>query len=222
MAKKYAIIIGFGPGTGMGVAQAFGRAGFGLALIGRTPSKLRDHVHALVQSGLSAETFQANASDADALKAAIAAAESRFGGHPEAVIYNVVAPNFDPISSIAPEKLVDDLRTNVVGALVAAQAVMPGMKARGSGSILLTGGGWALYPSARAASPSIGKAALRSLAFILNEDLKGTGVKAGTVTIMGMVKPGTPFDPGRIGEALLAMHNAPVSGFTPEVQFIGS
>jgi NAD(P)-dependent dehydrogenase (short-subunit alcohol dehydrogenase family) len=222
MTKKYAIIIGFGPGNGMGIARAFGRAGFGLALVARTPVKLRDDVHSLVQSGVTAELLAADASNADSLRAAIAAAEKRFGGSPDVVIYNVVSPNFEPLATLAPDALVNDLKINVIGALVAAQAVLPAMKARRSGSILLTGGGWSLYPTARAASPSIGKAALRSLAFILNEDLNGTGVKAGVITIMGMVKPGTPFDPNKIGDALLAMHEAPVSGFAPEVQFMGS
>ncbi len=45
------------------------------------------------------------------------------------------------------DALVGDFRVNVGGTLAAVQAVLPGMQARGRGSILPTGGGLALDPT---------------------------------------------------------------------------
>ena len=53
---------------------------------------------------------------------------------------------------------------NIGGALVAAQAVAPKMSERGLGTILLTGGGFALQPLPDYLSLSIGKAGIRALA----------------------------------------------------------
>jgi NAD(P)-dependent dehydrogenase (short-subunit alcohol dehydrogenase family) len=47
---------------------------------------------------------------------------------------------------------------------------------------------------------SIGKAALRNLAFTLAEELKPQGIFVGTVTITGNVAPGTHFAPNLIAE----------------------
>jgi NADP-dependent 3-hydroxy acid dehydrogenase YdfG len=62
-----------------------------------------------------------------------------------------------------------DLAANIGGALVAAQAVIPKMSERGSGSILLTGGGYSLKPNPEYLSLSIGKAGIRALAYGLFE-----------------------------------------------------
>ena len=58
-----------------------------------------------------------------------------------------------------------------------------------------------MAPSVAVASLGMGKAALRNLAFSLHEELRSYGIRVGTVTILGEVQPGTPFDPGKIAEA---------------------
>jgi short-subunit dehydrogenase len=39
MSKPLCTIVGFGTGVGLGVARAFGKAGFQLGLISRTPGE---------------------------------------------------------------------------------------------------------------------------------------------------------------------------------------
>jgi NAD(P)-dependent dehydrogenase (short-subunit alcohol dehydrogenase family) len=80
------------------------------------------------------------------------------------------------------------------------------MQARSRGSILFTGGGFALYPSPQAPALSLGKASIRALALILAQELAPAGVRVGTVTIMGTVTPGTSLDPNRIAAAFLDLH----------------
>jgi NAD(P)-dependent dehydrogenase (short-subunit alcohol dehydrogenase family) len=221
MSQPLCLIVGFGPGNGLGIARAFGRAGFALALLSRNPAKQAPWQVSLENDGIAARQYSADAANEASLNGAIAKAENELGGT-IVLVYNALSATFGKPSTLATETLVTDFRVNVTGALAAVRAVLPGMKTRGHGSILFTGGGWALQPWDEAASPSIGKAGLRSLAFTLAQELHGTGVRVGTVTICGEVAPGTPFDPDKIGEIFLAMHRAPENEFQTEVVFKGS
>ena len=220
MEHRVCIIVGYGPGLGHGVATAFGKAGFRLGLIARTPSKQSAAVDALRRDGHTVEVSAGDAGDEASLKKAIEDVATKLGP-PAVLVYNAVAFRMATPTDLTAEVLVEDFRTNVAGALVATNAVLPAMKERRSGAVLFTGGGWALYPSAAVSSTAIGKAGIRHLALMLNEELIGTGVRAGTVTVMGQIEPGTPFDPLKIGEAFLSMATEPAEAFRAEVQFTG-
>jgi NADP-dependent 3-hydroxy acid dehydrogenase YdfG len=75
----------------------------------------------------------------------------------------------------------------VGGALTAANAVIPGMKQRGHGTIMFTGSHWGEVPNPAFAAPSIGKAALHQLARLVALDLKGSGVRSVLFIIKGLV-----------------------------------
>jgi len=95
------------------------------------------------------------------------------------------------------------------------------MIARGGGTLLFTGGGLALHPSPQAPSLSIGKAGLRALALMLAQELAPAGIRVGTVTIAGMVAPGTAFAPQRVAEAFMALHRGAPDPSTAEIVFRG-
>lgn len=221
MSKKVCVIVGFGQGVGLGVAKAFAGAGYSLALLARNIAKVQPLVNSLTnEHGVDIELINTDAANETSLRDALALAHAEVGPA-DVLIYNVVAPTFVLPSALSADQLVSDFRANVVGALVATQAVLPAMRERGSGTILFTGGGWAHYPSAQASAISIGKAGLRSLAFTLNEELAGSGIRAGMLSIMGAVAPGTPFDPEVIGDAFLVRVQEPGPTFAPEVLFHG-
>jgi NADP-dependent 3-hydroxy acid dehydrogenase YdfG len=142
-------------------------------------------------------------------------------GTPEVLVYNVVSGSYGKPTTLAGDQLLQDFQSNVVGGLVAAKAVLPGMQTQNRGSILFTGGGWAHYPWDGAASMSIGKAGIRSLAMTLAQELQETPIRIGLVSIMGQVAPGTPFDPEKIGEAFLTMHQRSTKGYETEWMFKG-
>ena len=93
------------------------------------------------------------------------------------------------------------------------------MRQRGKGTILLTGGSLALWPSAAYTALSVGKAALRTLALCVAEDVQGSPLRVGTITVMGEIKPGTPLDPDLIAQIFWQLHTGEQAG--PEVQFPG-
>ena len=111
------------------------------------------------------------------------------------------------------ESLINDFQVNVAGALVAVQAILPQMQtSQKTGTILFTGGGFALYPQPDFASLSIGKAGLRSLAHTLGMALKPQGIKVGIITISGMVDEADPkYNPTAIAEEYWQFYSTPQS-----------
>lgn len=221
MALPVCVIVGYGPGNGQGIARAFGRAGFALGLIARTPDKQAAALAELRSANYPAELFAADAGDEASLTAGLRAVQDRLG-ETEILIYNAVAFRAAPPTAVTGEQLAADFRTNVIGALTAANFVLPAMRARRGGTVLFTGGGWALYPSAAVSSTAIGKAAQRHLGLMLAEELQDSGVRVGSVLVMGQVSPGTAFDPDKVGEAFLTAYRTPREQFKPEVLFQGS
>jgi short-subunit dehydrogenase len=215
---KHAVIVGYGSGLGAAVARRFAQAGFSLALIARDAEKLASAAAAYAGQGIEAHDFPADAGNAGALAGALDLARRRLGD-PDVLVYNAAAWRPGPVLALTPEALEEDFRICVSGALIAARVVAPAMAAARRGTILLTGGGFALYPTARAPSLSIGKAGLRALALMLAEELTPQGVKVATITIMGVIAEGTPFAPAQVAAAFLAAHESPSK---PEIRFDGA
>ncbi len=219
MSEPLCIIVGYGAGVGQGIALAFGEAGFRLGLIARNPAKLAEPLRQLTDAGIEAVLIAADAGDENALTSAIGAIST--DESTDVLVYNAVSPTFGKPSTLSATQLVSDFQVDVVGALVAAQTVLPSMFSRRSGCILFTGGGWAHYPWDQASSIGIGKSGLRNLALTLAQELADSGVRVGMISIMGQVAPGTQFDPGLIGHAFLKVYNQPPSEHEPELLFKG-
>ncbi|MEL7237210.1 MAG: SDR family NAD(P)-dependent oxidoreductase, partial [Chloroflexota bacterium] len=140
-------------------------------------------------------------------------------GTADVLVYNAAVITQGTPSHLDPEELVAHFRVNVAGALAAAQACLPHKQETGSGTILLTGGGLALYPAAQFSSLSIGKAGIRSLAKSLHDELKPSNIHVATVTVGGFVKAGTYFDPDKIAEAYIALHQQPAGAWDWETVY---
>lgn len=220
MAKVLALV-GMGPGVSAAVARRFGREGYTIAALARRADALRSEVARLASAGTTAHAYVADAADAAGLEAALGRIAAELGA-PEVLVYNAYAAREQPLAQLDAETLVAEFRVNVVGALVAAQAVLPAMRKAGSGTILVTGGGFALEPIAPLASLGVGKAGLRNLTASLHGELKDAGIHVATVTICGYVKPATPFDPDRIAEVYWRLHCQGAGQFEREVVFRGS
>jgi NADP-dependent 3-hydroxy acid dehydrogenase YdfG len=221
MSRKHAIIVGAGPGIGLGAARAFGTDGFAVSLLARRQNHLDQATRSLNADGIAAAGFVADAGDAGSLTEALESAVARWGVA-DTLIYNAVSFSQGTPSTMDPAILTHDFAVNVAGALVAARTVLPGMRQRGAGTLLFTGGGWAIYPDLAFASMGVSKGALRTLVTLLAQELKGTGIRVGTLTVMGTVQPGSAFDPDAIGRAYLDLYRQPTDGFPVEIQYRGA
>jgi short-subunit dehydrogenase len=210
MDRPLCIIVGMGRGISYGVARRFQAQGFAIGMISRDPTVLRQIEQALADS----RGVVADAADEQGLCSGI-----RRLGHPEVLVYNASAGHPGTPTSLNSDDAIADFRVNALGAMVAVREVAPRMQAAGRGTILLTGGGLALSPMAQMASLSIGKAALRSLALSLAEELEPAGIHVATVTVCGFVEPGTRFDPLKIADLYWSLHVEPKGQFQREVVY---
>lgn len=135
------------------------------------------------------------------------------------LIYNAAVLTQKSPLDLTIEKLRDEFKVNVEGALTAAKAVAPGMKERATGTILFTGGGLALEPYPEWTSLALGKAALRSLSFSLHKDLAPDGILVSIIAVCGIVAPNTKFDPESIATEYWKLANAEVKVENREVIF---
>ena len=181
MALGTAVIVGVGPGLGLALARTFANAGHTIAMLARGKAQLDVYAAELAASGQEARGYVTDASDPDNLRAAIRVRDHRDGRSRRARVQRRGAYPDSPIGG-DDQDWVHATAINVLGARVAADAVLPELR-EGRGTLLFTGGGYALHPSKKFSSLSVGKAGLRAYAQLLHDQLAGTGVHATSITI---------------------------------------
>jgi len=217
---RHLLLVGAGPGLGMAVARRFATGGYRITLIARSTDGLDKLAGGLADTGANIDTIAADASDPDALGDRIAAL---YGGEdaPGLIVYNAVMGAPDQLLSSSVSHLQTAYAVDVIGAIIVAQRAAPAMKAAGSGTIIVTGGGFADHPIPFLATVSLGKAALRSAATMLGADLKADGIRVTTLTIDGQIVAGTPFDPERIAERYWEVAHTDETSWQFEFRFTG-
>jgi NAD(P)-dependent dehydrogenase (short-subunit alcohol dehydrogenase family) len=216
---KTFLSIGSGPGIGFATALRFAREGFQITLSNRNPDKARQLAERLEAKGYSAEGRAVDAADPQSVTALIADVQRRRG--PINVLhYNSASMRRATLADQPRDSFGEDLAVNIGGALVAAQAAAEQMSARRSGTILLTGGGYALKPNPQFISLSIGKAAIRALALGMFASLKEQGIHIATVTIEVAVNPDSPGSEA-VGELFWQLYTQPIGAWTAEMKYSG-
>jgi NAD(P)-dependent dehydrogenase (short-subunit alcohol dehydrogenase family) len=206
------VVIGAGPGIGAAVARRFAREGLPVALVSRSRASV-DAVARMV-SGVPVAGFTADSADDMALRAALDAAERELGA-PDVVVYNAAIIQRDAPGELPVRAHLEAWAVNVVGALTAAAHVAPAMAERGGGSLIITGGMPA--PDPRYTSLSLGKAGVRALVSLLDQQYGPAGVHVATVTVAGPVAPGTALDPDEIAEQYWRLHRQPRGQWQREI-----
>jgi short-subunit dehydrogenase len=216
MSKPVCVVLGVGPGISLSVARRFAREGFSLALIARNPEKVQQYAEELRAAGYDSRAYTADAADFASISSVFSQIHAQ-QGLTEVLVYNAVTVRRGLPSEVDADLLLSDFKVNVAGALAAAQQVIPHMKMQRKGTILFTGGGLALEPSAIYASLAVGKAGIRSLCFSLADELSVYDIHVATVTITGLVKPGTRFDPDVIAESYWRLYQQKPHSFEREI-----
>ncbi|WP_042161698.1 SDR family NAD(P)-dependent oxidoreductase [Paenibacillus gorillae] len=199
MSKPLVVIVGAGSGVSAAVARKFGDNGFRIGLVARRESSLEEQANALKELGVEAFGITGDAGNPASIAEAFQTIREQHG-EPDVLVYNAAVISSGLPSQLEEERLIDEFKVNVVGALSSVRQVVPGFVDRKEGTILITGGGFGIYPNAAYSALSIGKAGVRSFAYSLAEELKPHGVYVGTVTIGGYVAKETFYDPDVIAE----------------------
>ncbi len=193
------LIVGAGPGISAATARRLGAAGYDVALVARREEPLAELGEQLRAEGINVGWAPAEAGDPASLTAAI----DRFVAHAgpvDVLLYNVSVGREIAAADLRPEQLATDLAAGAIGLQTAVRAVLPGMRRRGGGTVLVTGGGSADRPIATLPTLGVQKAAVRALAHVLGVALAPEGVHVATVTIRGFVGAGKQIEPDRVAE----------------------
>lgn len=189
------LIVGAGAGLSAAVARRFARQGAKLALASRHPDKLAD-----LAAELDGRTYACDVADRASVDGLVAAVTDDLG-LPDVVLFNPSARVRGPFKELDPEAVKQALLVTCYGGYLVCRAVLPGMAARGSGTILLTGASASVKGYARSASFAMGKFGLRGLAQSLAREFQPQGIHIAHFVIDGGIRaPGRP-DDGR--DALL-------------------
>lgn len=182
MSQRVCVVVGVGPGNGAAIAERFAKEGYAVALLARS----MDFTSELAARLPGARAYACNVSDGASVQSAFDSIKADLGDT-DVLVYNAGSGVWGSIEEISPAQLEAALQVNTVGLLSASQAVLPGMKARGSGSIVVIGATASRRGGAKTAAFAPAKAAQRSLAESMARHLWPSGIHVAIVIIDGVV-----------------------------------
>ncbi|MFF5690537.1 SDR family NAD(P)-dependent oxidoreductase [Streptomyces albidoflavus] len=201
-------LVGAGPGLGLAAARRFGAAGHRVALLSRSADHLEPLVAELSRDGTEARAYPADVLAPDTLTAALGRAAEELG--PVEILQYSPVPRADfmkPVLETTAADLDDPLAFSVKAPVTCVQAVLPGMRALGRGTLLFVNGGSAVRPAPRVAGTSIAFAAESAYARMLHDALAGENIHAAQLIIPGAIRPDAEHSsPGALAERLYALH----------------
>ncbi len=214
---KTFLSIGTGPGIGLATAEKFAKEGFRIIVSARSLEKTNSFAEQLKAKGYQAEARTVEASDPNSVAALVASTEREFGAI-DVLHYNAASMRQATVLDQSKDTFVTDLAVNIGGALAATQAVLAKMIANKSGTILYTGGGFAVYPHPDYLSLSIGKAGIRALTLGLFDSFKEKGIHIASVTVSTNVSPESK-EALDISENFWKLYNENYDTWTAEITY---
>ena len=203
--RKLFIGIGVGPGLGASTAERFAQEGFDILLTARNKNRVLELADAIAEkTGVKATALELDASD---LKA-IADFTEKYGSSADVMHFNAAGMSSPVLQDTSVESLENDLRVNITSPLVTIKGFTSHLAKKGEGTILLTGGALAMYPSADYLTVSIGKAGIRAMTEALFPQLAKRGIHIATVTVAKSVSPGSS-DAKQVADEFWNLHNQP-------------
>lgn len=204
--------IGIGPGMGFSTAEKFAKEGYDVVITGRDQAKL-DKLATELKKVSRGKVEVSNLDPknlADLEKFVSAQGESVSVLH-----YNAASMHNKSLFDSSADSLNEDMQVDITAPLVAIKSIAPHMMKNKKGSILLTGGGFALYPNFEYLTLSIGKAGIRSMTEALFPELAKSGIHIATLTVLKIVNAASE-DSKAAAEAFWQLHNQPKESWTWE------
>ena len=221
MSKPICAIIGIGPKNGAAFAHRFDDAGYRIALLSRSTDLSTE----LASKLDDARAYVCDASDPASVGSAFAQIQAQMGDV-DVLIYNAGSGSWQTVEEISPEAFEQSWRVNALGALVASQRVIPAMKKKGSGNIIVVGATASLRGRPKTTGFAAAKAAQRSLAQSMAKHLGPFGIHVSLLIIDGSIaSAGSPeahrgeqLDPRDIAELAHYLTTQPRSAWSFEVE----
>ena len=176
---KSAVVTGAGSGVGRATVLKLAAAGWKVALVGRRPEALEETIRLSGRNGSSLHAFPLDIGNTEAVAALAPAVHAAIGDIE--LLVNAAGTNA-PNRALQVLSLADYhamIDTNLNGAYYCVQAFLPGMRQRGSGTIVNV-----VSDAGKQASPKAGPAyvmskfGLAGLTQAINAEERGAGVRA--------------------------------------------
>jgi NAD(P)-dependent dehydrogenase (short-subunit alcohol dehydrogenase family) len=218
MSTPVYVVIGAGPGLGLGVSRRFAREGYAAVLVGATAEAMEPLAQTLRDEGFEAYAAGVNLTDADSITATVREiGESR--GRIDVLHFNPSAWREKSPLELTAAELLEDVMFGVGALLPAVQAARPYMSE--GARVLVTGSAAADTPYASAASLGVQKAGVRNLISSLDTTLAPDGIRAVCLQINGELGREGPFSPPPIADAMWAAVSRGNTDWTAQVSYAG-
>ncbi|HEV8297949.1 MAG TPA: SDR family oxidoreductase [Acidimicrobiales bacterium] len=203
LAGKVVLVVGAGPGLGRQAARLAATEGASVVVTGRSGASLDGIVAEIASGGGAATAIVADVtSDADC-GAAVAHAESTYGGL-DVVVFNAYHPGSMNvhIEHASTEVWRAAFDVNVLGAMRVARAAIPALRRRRGGSIIAISSQIARRSLPGRGDYTTSKAALLALVEVLAKELGPDGIRVNAL-VPGRMR-GPAFDENLRGKAAAA------------------
>lgn len=135
LRDKVAVITGASSGIGEATALAFAKRGVAVVLAARRVERLEALAERIERTGGRALAVPVDVTDRDRLVALPSVVTEAFGP-PDILVNNAGIPGGGEFAELSYEQIERLVRTNVLGAMYATRAFLPGMLERGRGHVV--------------------------------------------------------------------------------------
>lgn len=173
-----ALVTGATRGIGLATARALAAEGACVAMLARDADSLRARASEI---GNGAMAFPCDITDAPAVERTLAAVRQALG-EPQILINNAGVFEPLPIEDTSPDDFARTVNVNLVAAFALVHAILPAMRAAGTGHIVTIGSvaDRTAFPGNSAYAAS--KFGLRALHEVLRNELRGSGVRTSLIS----------------------------------------
>ena len=178
--RKRILITGASSGIGEAISLEMAPDGHTFYLTGRNEERLKTVCKKVKSLGGKVFIGVGDVSDDQSVENQFSEAEAMMGGV-DVLVANAGVGHFGNLEDMAISQFDEQFNTNVRGVFLWMRKVLPGMRERNSGLILVTSSNLGLKTSARTSIYSGTKHAVQAMVWCLRDELKGTNVKAATI-----------------------------------------
>jgi NAD(P)-dependent dehydrogenase (short-subunit alcohol dehydrogenase family) len=189
LEDKVVVVSGVGPGLGREIAAAALRDGAAVMMGARREDNLRAIATDLDAEGTHVGWRRTDITDVDDCQALVDAAAERFGGIDALVNCAAYDSLLGGLEGADLGQWRQVLETNVIGTMQMCSAVVPHMKARGGGSIVMIGSQSSYWPQFLQTIYAASKGALTSAMYYLAKELGPYRIRVNTVVPTWMWGP---------------------------------
>lgn len=178
----HCLVVGVGPGLGMGCVRRFAAGGYRVSMIARHAGRLASWA-AEIQGSAG---FPVDVADEGAFRQTLNRIVAEHG-LPEVVVYNAARATLGHYRDISLDDFSLNFRVNTAGLLILAQELAPALVKRGSGALMVTGNTGALRGTPNFVGWSPTKAGQRILAESLARELGPDGIHVAYIVVDALI-----------------------------------